>query len=195
MAASGVPPSAQWTSFAGWDYNGMKERLEGLLARIDKTRHAETLLGQKVTMSEPFSAGQYWICLEMVAEDGSLVIARVRLPRHPDTPPTVSEEDEQYSIAYEIATMTFVRQNVPAITLPRIYAYRAMGPSWLPKLVPLICSWKASTGTPYRMSNLACAAYRLECFYLLDISLPTDLDSDCNSRAHYGQESRQNGPL
>ncbi|KAJ6787760.1 hypothetical protein PWT90_09045 [Aphanocladium album] len=27
-------------------------------------------------MSEPFSAGQYWICSELVAEDGSVVIAR-----------------------------------------------------------------------------------------------------------------------
>jgi hypothetical protein len=23
-----VPPSAGWTSYDGWDYNGMKERLE-----------------------------------------------------------------------------------------------------------------------------------------------------------------------
>ncbi|KAK0656773.1 hypothetical protein B0T16DRAFT_425256 [Cercophora newfieldiana] len=107
LGTSRVPPSAQWTSFAGWDYNGMKERLQGLLANIDKS---------KVTMSQPFLAGQYWICFEMIAEDGSLLIARVRLPPHPDTPPTISEEDEQYSI-----------QNVPAITLPQIYAYEGPG--------------------------------------------------------------------
>ncbi|KAH7009377.1 uncharacterized protein B0I36DRAFT_401714 [Microdochium trichocladiopsis] len=79
------------------------------------------------TPSKPFSAGQYWICFEMIAEDGSLVIARVRLPRHPDAPPTISEEDEQYSIACEVATMAFVRQNVPTITLPQIYAYEGPG--------------------------------------------------------------------
>lgn len=68
----------------------MKERLEMLLANLDKPaliRHAELIKGQKLTMSDPFSAGQYWVCFEMVADDGSLVIARVRLPRHPDTPP------------------------------------------------------------------------------------------------------------
>ncbi|KAK3384498.1 hypothetical protein B0T24DRAFT_515081 [Lasiosphaeria ovina] len=130
LGTSRVPPSTQWTSFAGWDYNGMKERLQRLLAKIDKsvlTRHAQSIKGQKVTMSQPFSAGQYWICFEMIAEDGSLVIARVRLPRHPDTPPTISEEDEQYSIACEVATMAFVRQNVPAITLPQIYTYEGPG--------------------------------------------------------------------
>lgn len=108
----------------------MKERLQGLLAKIDKsvlTRHAQNIKGQKLTISQPFSAGQYWICFEMIAEDGSLVIARVRLPRHPDTPPTISEEDEQYSVACEVATMAFVRQNVPAITLPQIYAYEGPG--------------------------------------------------------------------
>ena len=80
-------PSRRWTSFGGWDYNGMKERLQAALDKINKPallRHAERIKGQKVVMSEPFSAGQYWICFEMIAEDGSLVIARVRLPRHPE---------------------------------------------------------------------------------------------------------------
>jgi len=63
----------------------------------------------------------------MIAEDGSLVIARVRLPRYPDTPPTISEEDEQYSIAYEVATIAFIRQKVPAITLPQICSYKGPG--------------------------------------------------------------------
>lgn len=91
-------------------------------------RHAETVTGQQVRMSEPFSAGQYWMCFEMVAEDdGSLVIARVRLPRHPDTPPAVGDDDEQYAIACEVATMAYVRQNVPAATVPRVYAYEPPG--------------------------------------------------------------------
>ncbi|POR33096.1 hypothetical protein TPAR_06722 [Tolypocladium paradoxum] len=133
MAASEtsrVPPSTRWASFDGWDYNGMKERLQELLAKIDKSvliRHAELIKGQKVTMSQPFSAGQYWICFEMIAEDDSLVIARVRLPRHPNTPPTVSEGDELYAIACEVATMKFVRQKLPAITIPCVYAYEGPG--------------------------------------------------------------------
>ena len=104
-------PSKRWTSFDGWDYNGMRERLQAALDNIDKPallRHTERIKGQKVIMSEPFSAGQYWICFEMIAEDGSLVIARVRLPRHPDVPATVREEDEAYGITCEIATMDTV---------------------------------------------------------------------------------------
>jgi hypothetical protein len=70
-------PSRRWASFDGWDYNGMKQRLQRALDSIDKTallRHAERIKGQKVIMSEPFSAGQYWICFEMIADDDSLVI-------------------------------------------------------------------------------------------------------------------------
>jgi hypothetical protein len=78
-------------------------------------------------MSKPFSAGQYWICFEMMADDGALVIARVRLPRHPSTPPTVCEEDELYSIACEVSTMQFVQQRLSAVTVPRVYAYEGPG--------------------------------------------------------------------
>lgn len=108
----------------------MKQRLEGCLAKLDKSvllRHAELIKGQKIIMSEPFSAGQYWICFEMVAEDGSLIIARVRLPRHPDTLPTVNEKDEQYSIACEISTMRFVRQTLLTVVVPCVYAYEGPG--------------------------------------------------------------------
>ena len=88
-STSKAPLSAGWTLFDGWDYNGMKERLEMLLSRLDKSariRHAERIKGQNLTMSDPLPAGQYWVCFEMIAEDGRLVIARVRLPRHPGTP-------------------------------------------------------------------------------------------------------------
>ncbi|KAK4130796.1 hypothetical protein BT67DRAFT_452142 [Trichocladium antarcticum] len=123
-------PSKRWSSFDGWDYNGMRERLQAALDNIDKPallRHAERIKGQQVIMSEPFSAGQYWICFEMIAEDGSLVIARVRLPRHPDVPATVREEDEEYGIACEVATMEFVRQRLSAIPIPCLYAYEGPG--------------------------------------------------------------------
>ncbi|KAH8650410.1 hypothetical protein BGZ61DRAFT_487868 [Ilyonectria robusta] len=127
---SRFPPSTRWSSFEGWDYNGMKQRLEGLLAKLDKSvllRHAELIKGRKISMSEPFSAGQYWICFEMVAEDDSLIIARVRLPRHPDTLPTVNEKNEQYSIACKVSTMYFVRQTLSTVIVPCIYAYEGPG--------------------------------------------------------------------
>lgn len=108
----------------------MKERLEELLAKLDKgvlLQHAKVIGGKKFTMSDPFSAGQHWICFEMIAEDDSLIIARVRLPRHPDTPPTVSDEDELYSIACEVSTIRFVRQKLPTVVIPRVYAYEGPG--------------------------------------------------------------------
>ncbi|PNY24501.1 Uncharacterized protein TCAP_05563 [Tolypocladium capitatum] len=125
-----VLPSSRWSSFDGWNYNGMKERLQAALEQIDKSvllDHAERIIQQKLTMSKPFSAGQYWICFEMVAEDASLAIARVRLPRHPDTPPSVNVEDEAYATRCEIATMQFVGQRLPHITVPCVYAYEAPG--------------------------------------------------------------------
>ena len=124
------PPSARWTSFDGWDYNGMKERLEVALATLNKPAllyHAELATNQKLTMSAPFSAGQHWVCLEMVAADGNLVIARVRLPRHPDTPAWVTAEDEAYAAACEVATMEFVRKRLPRVRVPAVYAYEAPG--------------------------------------------------------------------
>ncbi|KND90051.1 hypothetical protein TOPH_05339 [Tolypocladium ophioglossoides CBS 100239] len=99
-----VLPSSGWSSFDGWNYNGMKERLQAALEQIDKSvllDHAERIKHQKLTMSKPFSAGQYWICFEMVAEDTSLVIARVRLPRHPETSPAVNEEMRRSLLAAE----------------------------------------------------------------------------------------------
>ena len=65
----------------------------------------------------------------MIAEDSSLVIARVRLPRYPNIPATVTEKDEAYAIACEVTTMQFVRQRLPAIPVPCVYAYEAPGSS------------------------------------------------------------------
>uniref|UniRef100_A0A0B7K3K4 Uncharacterized protein n=1 Tax=Bionectria ochroleuca TaxID=29856 RepID=A0A0B7K3K4_BIOOC len=123
---SKTPPSRRWTSFESWNYHGMRERLEELLAKLDKgilLEHAELITGQKCRMSEPFSAGQYWICFEIIAEDSRLIIARVRLPRHPQASFNTSEKDEQYAIACEIATMRFVRQRLPTLAIPQVYAY------------------------------------------------------------------------
>lgn len=124
-------PSARWTSFDDWNFKGLKERLETALAGLKKDvllSHAELIKGQKLSMSENFSAGHYWVCFEMVAEDSSLVIARVRLPRHPDVLPTVSEEDESYAISCEVSTMQFVAQkNLPSVVVPQVYAYEGPG--------------------------------------------------------------------
>ena len=108
----------------------MKERLEAAMTMLNKPallQHAELVTGQALTMSPPFSAGQYWVCLEMVGGDGSLVIARVRLPRHPDTPVWVSSEDEAYAASCEVAAMEFVRRRLPSVRVPAVYAYEAPG--------------------------------------------------------------------
>ncbi|KAI0856613.1 hypothetical protein F4860DRAFT_528946 [Xylaria cubensis] len=57
----------------------------------------------------------------------SLVIARVRLPRHPNIPVTVTEEDEAYTITCEVATMEFIRKRLSAVSLPHVYAYEGVG--------------------------------------------------------------------
>ncbi|KAK2593466.1 hypothetical protein QQS21_008839 [Conoideocrella luteorostrata] len=126
MSTSMKLPSTRWTSFNGWDYNGMKERLQEALEKVDKSvliLHAERIKGQKVAMSQPFSAGQYWICFEMIAEDGSLIIARVYLPRHPDSPNTMCDEDKAYAIVCEATTMEFVKKRLPSIPIPSVYTY------------------------------------------------------------------------
>ncbi|KAJ5087000.1 hypothetical protein NUU61_008307 [Penicillium alfredii] len=57
-------------------------------------------------MSTPFSPGQFWVCSEMVGEDdGSVVIARVRLPRYPNTLLTTTDADEHYSALCEVSTI------------------------------------------------------------------------------------------
>ncbi|KAL9087049.1 MAG: hypothetical protein Q9165_006877 [Trypethelium subeluteriae] len=127
MSAAGRElPSTRWTSYEGWNYNGMRKRLEVFMESINRKaflEHAEKLFEKQFTVSEPFSAGQYWACFELVAGDGSLIIARARLPRHPDTPSTVAVEDESYAMQCEVATMEFLGKNTTSIPFPHIYAY------------------------------------------------------------------------
>ncbi|KAK3186783.1 hypothetical protein K4F52_004529 [Lecanicillium sp. MT-2017a] len=118
-------PSMRWTSFEGWDYDGMKERLQKALEAINKPaliRHAERVKGQNVFMSTPFSAGQYWICFEMVTADHTIIIARFRLPRRAASSATVSVEDEAYAMICEVETMKFVGLKLPSIPIPAVYA-------------------------------------------------------------------------
>jgi hypothetical protein len=121
-------PSKRWTSFDDWNYGGMRQRLEGFMASINKTaltEHASAVLGSPATMSEPFSAGQSWCCFELVAPDDRLLVARVRLPKHPES--YASDADEEYLIQCEVATMEFLRSNVRTVPMPTLYAYEAPG--------------------------------------------------------------------
>jgi hypothetical protein len=90
-------------------------------------RHVEEITKTKAKMSEPFSAGQFWCCFEFVMEDGGLVIARVRLPRHPDSDETVTEDSESYAIQCEVATMSFLQHNFLSVPSPKLYAYASPG--------------------------------------------------------------------
>lgn len=123
-------PSARWSSYEEWDYNGMKQRLEQFMADINKLallKHVEEHTGKKATMSEPFSAGQYWCCFEFVMEDKSLVIARVRLPRHPDSNEATTEDSVSYAIQCEMATMSYLQNNPINVPSPKLYVYAPPG--------------------------------------------------------------------
>ncbi|KAJ8065174.1 hypothetical protein OCU04_005886 [Sclerotinia nivalis] len=124
------PPSARWASYDGWNYNGMKERLERFMSVINKSslvEHTELIIAQPVSMSEAFSAGQFWCCFELRASDGRIVIARVRLPRHPDSTDGVDEHSELYSIRCEVETMKFLHECVTGVPFPRLLAYEGLG--------------------------------------------------------------------
>jgi len=98
------------------------------MASINKTalaEHASAVLGSPASMSEPFSAGQYWCCFELVAPDDRLLVARVRLPKHPES--NATDADEEYLIQCEVATMEFLRGSVRTVPLPRLHAYEAPG--------------------------------------------------------------------
>ena len=119
-------PSARWESNEPWNYGGMKERLEHFMGKINKTalaEHAGAVVGKTFRLSEPFSAGQFWCCFELVADDETLVIARVRLPRHPDSSDQADEESEWYCIECEVATMKFLQSRVKNVSFPRLHAY------------------------------------------------------------------------
>lgn len=129
-AASKKPPSARWKSFEGWDYNGMKQRLEQFMERVHKAallEHVERVSGKTAKMSEPFSAGQYWCCFEFILDDHSLVIARVRLPQHPDSNENTTEDSELYAIQCEVATMEFLQNNATTVPAPKLYTYEPPG--------------------------------------------------------------------
>ncbi|KFY00234.1 hypothetical protein O988_03428 [Pseudogymnoascus sp. VKM F-3808] len=100
------------------------------MATINKPallKHSQALIGHPVTISEAFSAGQYWCCFELVIADGRLMITRVRLPRHPDSTDSAHDDSEQYSIQCEVATMEFLHENVTGVPFPKLYVYEGPG--------------------------------------------------------------------
>jgi hypothetical protein len=108
----------------------MKERLEKFMGSINKAallKQVEKTVQKKAKMSEPFSAGQFWCCFEFVMEDQSLVIARVRLPRHPDSNDTVTEQSESYAIQCEVATMSYLQNTSISVPSPKLYQYAPQG--------------------------------------------------------------------
>jgi hypothetical protein len=130
ITASKTPPSARWQSFEGWDYNGMKQRLELFMPTIGKTallEHVQQVSGKTAKMSDPFSAGQHWCCFEFILDDHSLIIARVRLPRHPDSNENTTEDSELYAMQCEVATMEFLQDRVMTVPIPKLYAFAPPG--------------------------------------------------------------------
>ncbi|KAF0643397.1 hypothetical protein FPSE5266_03731 [Fusarium pseudograminearum] len=122
-------PSENWTSYNDWNWGNMRDRLEERVSTLNMEylkQHAETITGHTVTLSPKFSAGQYWVCFELLVADRGLIIARVRLPQHPTTP-TLTEEDESYAAKCEIATMRFVKQRLPGLIVPDVYTYQGPG--------------------------------------------------------------------
>jgi hypothetical protein len=93
-------------------------------------RHAELVMGQPVSISEPFSAGQNWARFELIAADSSLVIARVRLSKQLNSTDSVNEQSELHSITCEVATMMFLREKITTVPLPRLYIYASPGSQW-----------------------------------------------------------------
>jgi len=109
----------------------MKERLEKFMSTIDRSalmEHVERISKKTATMSDAFSAGQFWCCFEFMLDGGNLIIARVRLPRHPDTKKSVNEASELYAIECEVATMKFLQEGIDSVvSTPRLYAYEPPG--------------------------------------------------------------------
>lgn len=127
-------PSDRWNSFDDWKDNGpMRSRLERFMASSNKNAlksHIEKLLRSPVNLSDRFSAGKYWCCFEFSApDDRRLVIARVRLPKHPEHQgkDDHAEEAETYVVQCEVATMAFLRDKVKTFPFPKCYAVEKPG--------------------------------------------------------------------
>ena len=108
----------------------MKERLERFMSIINKpalVEHAQIIMGQPASISEAFSAGQFWCCFELIGADGRLIIARVRLPSHPDSIDSTNAHSELYSIECEVATMNFLHRSVTGVPFPKLCTHERPG--------------------------------------------------------------------
>ncbi|KAF6804847.1 hypothetical protein CMUS01_14754 [Colletotrichum musicola] len=122
-------PSKRWTSLDG-RVDDTRARLQTAITTINKSalvEHAQHIKGQDVTMSLPFSVGQCSVCFELVAEDGTLIIAKVAMPHDPDDPAARSPEKQAYSLACEASTLQFVKLKMPDFLVPRVYAHEGPG--------------------------------------------------------------------
>nr|POE93277.1 hypothetical protein CFP56_19289 [Quercus suber] len=127
-------PSSRWTSYQTWTDEMLRSRLQTFLSTIDKNallEHTTSILGKAMAISEPFSAGEFWCCFELVADDGSLLVARLRLPSHPNSP---GPADDTYSMACEVATMRFVQAHLPKVPVPKVYAFGDCNSPWAQKI-------------------------------------------------------------
>ncbi|MCJ1356369.1 MAG: hypothetical protein MMC33_006364 [Icmadophila ericetorum] len=126
-------PSAGWKSwqaYEGLNFPSMNERLQDFMVSMNKSaliKHAEITTGRTLSLSKPFSAGFNWCCFELIANDGTFFIARVKLPRHPDDDDTVDEDSVSYMRKCEIATMNFLQERVEAVSVPQIYGWAMPG--------------------------------------------------------------------
>jgi len=98
-----------------------------IINKSSLVEHTQLIIDQPVSISQAFSAGQFWCCFELLADDGRLIIARVRLPRHPDSTDSANEHSELYSIECEVATMNFLHEKVTGVPFPKLYAYEGPG--------------------------------------------------------------------
>ncbi|KAK0714722.1 hypothetical protein B0H67DRAFT_490749 [Lasiosphaeris hirsuta] len=121
-------PSERWSSFTCCGSDEEEASLRGFIESVNKPaliEHALDILGVTMTISEPFSIGQSWCCLELVAPDReSFIIARLQVSQDPEG---TSDLSNSYAIECEVATMAYVRDNVEGVTVPKVYAYEGPG--------------------------------------------------------------------
>ncbi|KAL7816781.1 hypothetical protein V8C44DRAFT_263466 [Trichoderma aethiopicum] len=120
-------PSTHWQSLNDHP-SPQNHHLSTFLSTINKNpliNHASEILGSPASMSTAFSAGHYWCCFELTttssSSDDSFLIARIRLPQHPEN--KHSDDEEEYLMQCEVATMAFLVETIKSIPMPKLYAY------------------------------------------------------------------------
>lgn len=120
-----APPSADWTSYEGWDEDWDHDGLKSFIDTIDRSslvEHAQLIFSRLVSISDRFHVGVDWCLYELLTSDERIIIARMRLPKHPNAI-DANEDSEKYAIECEVATMRFLQNKVKSIPCPKLYAY------------------------------------------------------------------------